>query len=198
MIGLLAFLLGFAGLAQAGTAAHPRAPGAVFRVPLAALPDTLNRLLREARNLRSFHTGPRHAPRLTVFFDPNCPFCARFWQSLWPRHREYRIRWIPVAYVRPDSARVAASILLANAPQAALVQNEEHFDYSNHRGGVMPAYRVPPELDRAIAKNTQFWRHWFGMLPVFFFRSATGTHLFVGRPSPAQWRAIRQHALASR
>ena len=34
----------------------------------------------------------------------------------WRRH-EYRIHWIPMAYVRPNSNRVAAAILMAAIPQ---------------------------------------------------------------------------------
>lgn len=192
---LLLLCSGFSGVASAAIAPVAQTSGAVFHAPLGTLPRLLDHLLRETHRLRAVVTGPQDAAHLTVFFDPDCPFCARFWQTLWPRHRDYRIRWIPVAYARPDSNRVAAAILLASDPQAALVHNEEGFHFRQHHGGLMPIYHLPPDLAKAIANNSDFWRHWFGMLPVFFYRSTTGVHLFVGRPTSTQWRHVHQVAL---
>ena len=44
-----------------------------------------------------------------VFFDPNCPFCAHLWRELQPWQNRLRVRWIPVAFVRPDSLGMASA-----------------------------------------------------------------------------------------
>lgn len=59
-----------------------------------------------------------------MFYDANCPFCHLAWVAL----QSYRkvgleVRWIPVAYLKPDSRDKAAAILSApKNQQAALLE----------------------------------------------------------------------------
>ncbi len=72
---------------------------------------------------------------LDVFFDPNCIFCHQFWTRLnrtpnW--QSAFTVHWIPVAFLKPDSASKGAFILL-NGP-AAFEANESAFDLQAEEG----------------------------------------------------------------
>ncbi len=186
-LGLMALLV-FAVLPRA-------AAGTVFQHPFAQWPAALARVLHIARGLQSIATGPRGAPRLYVFFDPNCPFCAHFWQSFQPWRKRFRVHWIPVAYARPSSLGRAVAILHAPDPAAVLDQNERDFHFQTHLGGIMPAYRIPLPLQKAIQQNTHYWLRELGTLPACLYAGRRGPHLMVGTPSPAQWQQMYQQAL---
>jgi len=61
---------------------------------------------------------------LYMFYDANCPFCHLAWLALQPyRKAGLEVRWIPVAYLKPDSRDKAAAILSApSSEQAALLK----------------------------------------------------------------------------
>lgn len=61
-------------------------------------------------------------PKSTIymFFDANCPFCHLSWLALQPyRDAGLEVRWIPVAYLKPDSRDKAAALLSASPNQQA-------------------------------------------------------------------------------
>ncbi|WP_114416993.1 thiol:disulfide interchange protein DsbG [Marinospirillum perlucidum] len=66
--------------------------------------------------------------QLYMFFDPNCPFSQLAWVAM-QAYREVgaEIRWIPVAYLKPDSRNRTAALLDADNPAALLAQNMENF-----------------------------------------------------------------------
>lgn len=75
--------------------------------------------------------------RLDVFFDPNCIYCHRLWQSFqndpnW-RH-EFTVNWIPVGFLKPDSAGKAAAILAGGIN--SLSENEQSFNDQTETGGI--------------------------------------------------------------
>ena len=187
-VALAGLLLLSAACAASAPAASPA--GALWRTPLRELPDALQTLWRTARPLRGIDTGPPGAPQMLVFFDPNCPACARLWPRVRPQMRQLRLRWIPVAWARPDSLGVAAALLEAPDPAAALARNEQGFDAAQGHGARMAAYTVAPATRAAVARNTALWRDQIGMLPTLMYRDATGVHLFIGTPSAAQWQAL--------
>ena len=61
---------------------------------------------------------------LYIFYDANCPFCHLAWIALQPyREAGLEVRWIPVAYLKPDSRDKAAAILSTpQSEQAALLK----------------------------------------------------------------------------
>lgn len=61
---------------------------------------------------------------LYLFYDANCPFCHLAWLALQAyRQVGLEIRWIPVAYLKPDSRDKAAALLSApKNQQAALLE----------------------------------------------------------------------------
>ncbi len=101
-------------------------------------------------------TGEHDHPRRTVYviFDANCPFCSAAYQNM----RSYgnaglRVRWVPVAYLRPDSQGRGAAILEASDPAAALKSNEEGFDKAKHTGGIAPLEHPAPSSVAALEAN---------------------------------------------
>ncbi len=188
---LLGFLLCSGGVRSAW------GEGRLFQHPLGQLPTVLTQVFQQARQLTGFATGPKQAPHLLVFFDPDCPFCAHFWQSLKPWRQHFRVRWVPVAYVRPSSLGRAVALLQAPHPAQALAVNEGHFDYAAHRGGLIPAYQPPAALRAAVRRNTRFWKRELSTLPACFYQGQQGPHLLVGVPSAPQWHKLYTHATRS-
>ncbi|WP_168147456.1 hypothetical protein [Solimonas marina] len=117
---------------------------------------------QQATALTGIDTGPRSASvREVIFFDPNCPMCARQWQQLRPYIDQVRIHWVPVAYIDgsgPDgtSARRAAAILEAKEPETALCFDEDHYDAQHQRGGYAPADHVTDALMADLRRNMSF------------------------------------------
>ncbi|MBE0507684.1 MAG: thiol:disulfide interchange protein DsbG [Marinospirillum sp.] len=81
-----------------------------------------------------------------MFFDPNCPFCHLAWLALQPyRLQGLEVRWIPVAYIKPDSRNRAAALLSAAPEQQAVLLQKN-----------METFGQPlPELDKAPDARTR-------------------------------------------
>ena len=89
-----------------------------------------------------------------IVFDPNCPYCSVAYKAF----RQYasagiEYRWVPVAYLRPDSAGRAAALLGAADPLTALDQNETGFKESEHQGGIAPLLTVPKSVTDELARS---------------------------------------------
>lgn len=109
-----------------------------------------------ASALPGIDTGPADAhKRMVVYFDPHCPVCARQWAVLRPYMDEVRIHWVPVAYIDASSARVAAAILSAPDPAAALAANEQAFDFGAGKGGYQPDREPPASAIEQVKQNTR-------------------------------------------
>ena len=68
-------------------------------------------------------------PRIVyAFFDASCPFCHLVWKGFQPYlDKGVEIRWLPVAFLAPDSRDKAAAILQARNPEKALADSMELF-----------------------------------------------------------------------
>jgi thiol:disulfide interchange protein DsbG len=120
-----------------------------------ARPD-LEPVYRSLETSTFVETGQHDNPKRTVYvlFDPNCPFCAAGFQALQGyKGSSVRLRWVPVAYLQPDSAARAAAILEASDPAAALAANEMGFDAKDHKGGLKPAESISEKTSRALKAN---------------------------------------------
>ncbi|KEZ76399.1 hypothetical protein [Salinisphaera hydrothermalis] len=58
-----------------------------------------------------------------MIFDPNAPSDAELWRHLHADHPGAVVRWLPVAYFNADSGPMAATMLAAADPAAALDAN---------------------------------------------------------------------------
>ncbi len=75
----------------------------------------------QSRSEQSQNAHDDGSSALYVFFDPNCPFCHFAWQALEVYQQQgAEIRWIPVAYLQPDSRIKAAAVLQAKHPAQVL------------------------------------------------------------------------------
>lgn len=106
--------------------------------------------------LRGIHTGPADSSKhMLVYFDPNCPACARQWKILQPYMGQVRIQWIPIAYMSKSSLQRAAAILAAADPARALADNERGYDASAKVGGYAIPATVPDWAIEAVRANTE-------------------------------------------
>lgn len=83
---------------------------------------------------------------LYMFFDPNCPFCHLAWLALQPyRQQGLEVRWIPVAYIKPDSRNRAAALLSASSHRQPLLLERNMKEF----GQPLPELdKTPNDLER--------------------------------------------------
>ena len=99
-------------------------------------------------------TVGRKGPLLTAFIDPNCIYCHKFYAEVMPlvKAGRVRVRFIPVAFLKPSSAGKSAALLAAKDPAAAMAKNEKDFDTTREEGGIAPV--VNPALKAKVKTNT--------------------------------------------
>lgn len=61
-----------------------------------------------------------------VFFDMQCPHCARLWQATKPLQDRVRFVWIPVSIVNSTSLEQGAAVLAADEPGSMMNRHEEN------------------------------------------------------------------------
>ena len=104
-------------------------------------------------------TGAKgNAAKSTIyaFLDPNCMFCHYAYKAL--KHYEatgLQVRWIPVAFLRPDSAGKAAALLESPNGEAALAEHEKGFNPQGESGGIKPLERISPETAKKLEANSK-------------------------------------------
>ena len=139
--------------------------------------------------------GPlKHAKStLYVFFDPNCIYCHLTWKALQPYEKAgLQVRWVPVAFLKPDSAGKAAAILQARNQEAAFRENELRFNTVTEEGGVKPLSEPAAASLARIRDNGQLMEH-FGSngTPTLVWRTRAGAvKVLFGLPKLADLPAI--------
>ena len=84
-----------------------------------------------------------------MFYDANCPFCHLAWVALQAyRQVGLEVRWIPVAYLKPDSRDKAAALLSApkNQQAALLEKSMQAFGTKNADLGKAPSNQDKEQL----------------------------------------------------
>jgi hypothetical protein len=112
---------------------------------------------------------------LFIFFDPNCPHCAKLWNLKVqgkPFH-EVPARWIPVTYLSKDSLGKGAAILRSNN-KSALTENFTNFNIQLHQGSIASIEETRAE-NLALGKAKTVWMKLGGGTPLFVFRDKQGT-----------------------
>ncbi len=75
-----------------------------------------------------------------MFFDANCPFCHLSWLALQPyRAAGLEVRWIPVAYLKPDSRDKAAALLSAASNQQAKLLEKSMQNFGQSKADISKA-----------------------------------------------------------
>jgi thiol:disulfide interchange protein DsbG len=114
--------------------------------------------LERARHIAEGAQVPKSV--LYVFFDPNCYYCNLTWRALQPYEKVgLQVRWVPVAYQKDNSAGMAAAMLEARDPAAALRENELRYKVKNYDGGIKPLAKVSPEIAKSLEDNLRLMRN---------------------------------------
>ena len=196
LLGMIGALLWLAVM-TAADAAGAEQPAKIFTLHGPAFAQMTQQTWDEAWKLPGVVTGPAKAPAIVIFFDPNCPYCAHFWQTMHVMESFMRIRWVPVALVRPSSLAMAAHIVYSRHPRQMLAMNESHFNFKTHRGGVLPAFRVSPARAAAIHQSTELLVRNIGALPATLYPSKTGINVSFGTPNSQQVTLIVKTAIGA-
>lgn len=139
--------------------------------------------------------GSSHAePSIQVVFDPNNPYDARVYRRMRSDYPGIPVRWVPVAYMRADSAAMAGAMLSSSDPAASLDQDLGQYDEQAKHGG----YRLPAGRQWTLppANQTLFqaWKGWGGYTPMFILRSRDGRILKTGGARAEVLRSVIAHA----
>ena len=107
-----------------------------------------------------------------VFEDSNCGYCHLAWKALQPYEKVgLQVRWIPVAFLAPDSAAKAQGLM--TAPDANLALADAHANFGKKLTSP-PA--VAPEIKAKLDANAKLMKTWgFTGTPATFYKDkATG------------------------
>lgn len=124
---------------------------------------------------------------VTIFFDPNCPYCRQFYRDLrgWVGKDGLQFNWIPVAILAPSSLPKAAAILQSPDRLQAFRANEDHDLDPNASPGIAPAHTVAARTRKELAANAALLQRAgaYGAVPLAVYRDKTGkAQLFMGAP----------------
>lgn len=164
-LGRLFFCIkhGLVGLLLLGLAIVP----AVNAQPL---PESIWPLLNQAEGIL---TASPKGHDIQVMFDPNCPYSAVHYQKLRSEFSNLAMRWVPVAYYKDDSDVLAASLLAAEKPSAALDRNFQDYDAKTQHGA-WPISDPVSKLSVYQGKLQKDWEKWAGATPITLVRNRKG------------------------
>lgn len=146
-MALSAALLALSGCSKESPSATSQDPQASEPI---ALPQAHEVLAAQARG---FTAGQlMSAQAVYVLFDPQCPHCARLWESSQPLLGKVKFVWVPVAILNAKSAPQGAALLTAANPVEAMAEHERMLLAG--QGGISASANVPDDVRQAIERNT--------------------------------------------
>ncbi|WP_052408698.1 thioredoxin fold domain-containing protein [Paraburkholderia acidipaludis] len=94
-----------------------------------------------------------------VFMDPNCIYCHLVWKALRPYEAAgLQVHWIPLAFLKPDSAGKAAALLQAPDSAALLKKLELGYNEKDESGGIAPLPTVPGATQAKLDGNAKLFQ----------------------------------------
>lgn len=90
-----------------------------------------------------------------VLFDPQCPHCGHLWEQSLPLQKKIKFVWMPVAFIRPNSASQGAALLTAVNPVEAMTAHETSMLAGS--GGISASSNIPDDIAATIKKNTDLF-----------------------------------------
>lgn len=127
--------------------------------------------------------GLRNSP-LYIFFDPNCPWCAKLFQPMQGKifASAMEAAWIPVTYMKQDSLGKGAA-LLRSGRFPALEANFKDFDFTKRSGSARAVAPTSAEIT-VLGKAKTVWQNLGGATPMFVYRDKSGKYqAFLGLPT---------------
>jgi len=134
-----------------------------------------------------------------IFFDPDCPYCHKLYESLRPLVAEMalQLRWIPVGMLAATSPGKAAAILQAGNPLDAFHKNEDNFNFSDGGAGgaIAPAASMTDKTRLDLAANLSVLEEQnLFAVPVAVFQASDGQgFMFQGAPPDKTLRQLLQY-----
>lgn len=153
------------------------------------LPADAFEVVTSARGVQ-FNGAPGDTPVLHLVCDAHCPYCAKLHVQLGTAFPDRAVRWVPIAYFRPDSAALAARILSSSDPVAALDGNYRTYDFAARRGGHHAMDGRAGMLDYEHGVLRQHWREWGGYTPMVLAPDAQGRLYRARDARPSSIRAL--------
>ena len=128
--------------------------------------------------------GDKNAKRIVyAFMDPNCPYCAMFWEEAQPYLKKagVQLRHILVGVLHPTSLPKAATILAAKDPATAMAQHQRTLK----QGGVTPDKDLPEAAVQKVMNNSKLMHdNNIYATPAIVYKDAQGTvRMIQGMPS---------------
>jgi thiol:disulfide interchange protein DsbG len=136
--------------------------------------DNLMPQLEKTAYIVSGAKGNAAKSTIYVFVDLNCSYCALAYKALMPYEAAgLQVRWVPVAFLRPDSANKAAALYESSNPEAALKNNE--LTFGKPGGGIKPAVTVSAAIAKNLEANGKLMRDFgFSGTPGTVFKDKNG------------------------
>jgi len=140
-----------------------------------------------AKNANWIEEGSAKAPhKAYMVVEPNCSACHMLYTQIKPMidSGQLAVRWIFVAFMKPQSPGMVAAIMESKDPSKALSIDESKFDLQTETGGIQPI-NVTPAMQEKIKQNMAFMAEAaFTGTPGIIFKSTDGKPQIVrGAPS---------------
>ncbi|WP_084687974.1 thioredoxin fold domain-containing protein [Paraburkholderia oxyphila] len=123
------------------------------------LPATAATQFQSASAIVEGASGANVKSTLYVFMDPNCIFCHLVWKALQPYEAVgLQVHWIPMGFLKPDSAGKAAALLQSKNSAALLKELETHYSEKDESGGIAPLTSIPPAAQAQLDSNMKLFQ----------------------------------------
>ncbi|TAL54557.1 MAG: disulfide isomerase [Pandoraea sp.] len=121
-------------------------------------------------------SGAHVKSTIYVFMDPNCIFCHYTWEALQPYEAAgLQVHWIPMGFLKPDSAGKAAALLQAANGPALLHELETKFSEEKESGGIAPLAKVPAATKAKLDANAKLFTSFgFDGTPAIIYKTGDG------------------------
>jgi thiol:disulfide interchange protein DsbG len=121
-------------------------------------------------------TGDKVKSTIYVFMDPNCIFCHYAWEAFQPYEAAgLQVNWIPMGFLKPDSAGKAAALLDAKDGAALLRENEAKFVEATESGGIKPSNPISFSAQSKLNKNANLFQAMgFDGTPTIIYKTSDG------------------------
>lgn len=124
--------------------------------------------------------GSAKAPhKAYILVEPNCIACHMLYKELKPMitSGQLAVRWIFVAFMKPQSEAMAAAILQAKSPDKAFAYDEAKFKVQTETGGITPAKSISASTKTKLKQNMAFMtKYRFIGTPVVSFKKSDGSY----------------------
>lgn len=121
-------------------------------------------------------SGANAKSTIYVFMDPNCIFCHYAWEAFQPYEAAgLQVHWIPMGFLKPDSAGKAAALLQATNGPALLHELETKFSEEKESGGIAPLARIPAATQARLDGNAKLFKSFgFDGTPAIIYKTGDG------------------------